>query len=126
MACIIIAMGTMVKDKFFQSLIKQLFSDSPLRKCIVLSAISASLYYTGMRRREKFPEKHYSNETFFFLGTLVSTAALSQISKYISMTHEHLSNLLLISFLLYGVLGLYLQSKLVWLFSKYVNNILIL
>ncbi len=116
-ACIIIAMGAMVADKFFQNIIEKLFSNSPIRKCIILSVISASLYYTGMRRREKFPEKHYSNETFFFLGTVISTAAIYQLGEHFSMMREHLSSLLLISFLLYGVLGLYLQSKLVWLFS---------
>ncbi|WP_108784184.1 DUF2157 domain-containing protein [Wolbachia endosymbiont of Bemisia tabaci] len=90
-------------------------------QCMSLVMAAASCYVFGSYRKTKWPEKFYSNEGILFLGVLFTAAAIFVFSIVLevrfSITSDDFSNLILISYIIYAVLGLLLSSKLIWCFS---------
>ena len=113
--CIIISISSILAEQWLTDLLRKLFDISALGKSLLLALLSGVLYFLGITRKTKSPNKTYSNEAIFFLGVI--TTALSIMYLASSLDMEHFSILLLLTAIIYGVLGLWFPSKLVWLFS---------
>jgi len=116
-ASIIISITAALADEWLIALIAKIFTAPDIVKCISLALVSSALYYLGIRRKGRFPEKRYSNETIFFLGVLTTAAAIAYFGKVIDTGSGHFSLLLLLAAIIYGALGLWFPSKLVWVFA---------
>ena len=115
--CIIIAVGAAIADDFIRQLLAQLFNAPDSVKCLITAGIAAIFYYFGVQRIAESPEKVYSNEAIFFLGVLATAGSVAFFGRAIDMGSGHFSLLILLAALIYGGLGLWFPSKLVWLFS---------
>jgi hypothetical protein len=115
--CIIIAVSSVLADKVLMELIEKIFSTSGTIKCLFFALLSAGLFYLGLKRRSKHPNKIFSNEAIFFLGVLSIAASIIFLGKAIDTGSGHFSLLLFLAAIVYGVLGLSLSSKLIWVFS---------
>lgn len=115
--CIIISISAALADEWLIALIERIFNAPDIVKCISLASISAGLYYLGIRRKRGNPEKVYSNEAIFFLGVATTAAAIAYFGRVIDTGSGHFSLLLLLASIVYGLLGLWFPSKLVWVFS---------
>lgn len=115
--CIIIAVSAIFADKILLELLKFIFKAPYIVKFCGLSILSASIFWYGIKRRMKNPSKIFSNEAVMFLGVLTTAGAVYQLGNLLSLTSGHISLLLLFSFLIYGLLGFFIQSNLIWLFS---------
>jgi hypothetical protein len=82
-----------------------------------MAVVAAGFYAYGVRRKRKTPERLYSNEAVFFLGVLSTAAAIAFLGKAIDTGSGHFSVLVLMAAVIYGILGLWFPSKLVWIFS---------
>jgi hypothetical protein len=116
-ACIIIAVGSVVADRQLMDLIKFLFNMPAAAKSILLGAAAAAGYYFGAIRRVRYPQKVFSNEALFFLGVLATAGAIAYLGEAVSSGGEHFSLLILLGCVVYAVLGIFLDSKLIWVFS---------
>lgn len=114
---IIISVLTALTDKWLIELIQKLFSAPDIVKFISLAILSASLYFVGLHRKRRFPEKLYSNEAFFFLGVLATAVSIVYLGKILNTGSGHFSLFLLLASVIYAVLGLLFPSKLVWIFA---------
>lgn len=115
--CIIISVSAVLADEWLMALIKSVFNAPDIVKCTGLALLSAALYYLGVRRKNNYPEKIYSNEAFFFLGVLATAASVAYFGKVVDTGSGHFSLLLLLAFIIYAILGLWFPSKLVWIFA---------
>lgn len=115
--CIIISVSALLADKMFLELIKRLFNAPDVVKCIFLGVTAFLFYFCGARRRKNNPQNRYSNEILFFLGIIATAGSIFYFGVVIDDKSGHFSTLLLISFVIYGFLGLFLNSTLIWLFS---------
>lgn len=115
--CIVTSVSALVADEALQKLFQFLFEAPHIVKCLCLSALSGALYWFGAKRRISFPHKIFSNEAILFLGVLTTAGAVYQLGRAIDTGSGHFSVLLLLSSLIYGVLGFYLRSTLIWLFA---------
>jgi hypothetical protein len=115
--CIIIAVGAAIADEFIRELLAQIFNAPDSVKCLITAGIAAVFYYFGVQRNAGFPEKVYSNEAVFFLGVLSTAGSVAFLGRAIDTGSGHFSLLVLLVALIYGVLGLWFPSKLVWIFS---------
>jgi hypothetical protein len=70
-----------------------------------------------VKRKYKSPEKEFSNEAIFFLGVLATAASIAFFGEAIDTGSGHFSLLILLAAIVYGILGLWFPSKLVWIFS---------
>ncbi len=115
--CIIISVGAIISDAYLIKLLADIFKAPAIVKCIFTATVSALIYYCGIRRKYKSPEKVFSNEALFFLGVLATAASIAFFGEVIDTGSGHFSILLLLATIVYGVLGLWFPSKLVWIFS---------
>lgn len=79
--------------------------------------VAGGFYYLGIKRKEKKPERIFSNEAIFFLGVLATAVSIAFFGKAIDTGSGHFSILLLIAAITYAVIGLWFPSKLIWIFA---------
>ncbi len=114
---IISSVSAALSDRMLQELLEVLFEAPPLLKCAVLTLIAGGLYRLGVTKRQQDPERFYRNEAIFFLGVLATGGTVSQLGMALDTGSGHYSLLLLLSFLVYAVLGVALESNLIWVFA---------
>jgi len=115
--CIVIAVSSIVADKVLMELLAKIFRAPDSVKCLFFAVVAGGLYYFGIKRRAKRPEKIFSNEAIFFLGVLATAVSIAFFGKVIDTGSGHFSILLLIAAIIYAVLGLWFPSKLIWIFA---------
>jgi hypothetical protein len=115
--CILIALFAIATDDYLQKLFEVLFNAPPLFKCAGFSVLAVALFAFGLRRRGRHPEKRYSNEAIFFLGTLAVAGAVYALGLALDTGSGHFSLLILLSCFIYGLLGYFFRSSLIWLFA---------
>ena len=116
-ACFILSVILLVADDYLMALVSRLIN-TPASVLTVLSAILASLlFYFGVKRRQRYPQKTVSNEAMFFFGVLITAVASGFFSHTTLALHWRDSIFILLPTIIYAIVGLQLQSVLVWLFA---------
>ena len=116
-ACIIIAVNYALTDRWLRDLLQALLEIPDLYICAFFAICATLLYGHGIRRRQRFPEKIFSNEAILFLGVAATAAAITFLGHALSTDSDHFSLLLLLAAIIYAVLGLWFPSKMVWIFA---------
>ena len=115
--CALISVSAVVADDYIIHFIEQIFLSSNIALCIALQVISGGFYYMGLRGRMKRPEKVFSNEAFIFVGVLFTAGAIAYFGRAVDNGSGHFSLLFLIATFIYGVMGLWFPSRMVWVFA---------
>ena len=115
--CIIISVAAIVADDYLRELLATLFNAPAILKCPILAIIAALIYYVAVKRRMKAPEKVFSNEAISFLGVIATAASIAFFGEATDMGSGHFSILFLMAAFVYGFLGLWFPSKLIWIFA---------
>lgn len=117
--CIVISVGAFLADRVLLEILGRIF-DAPFAvKSVGLAALAGLLYWYGWSRRTRHPDKLFSNEAIMFLAVLATAGAVYTFGRTMDNGSGHFSLLLLLSFLIYGVLGFFLESNLIWLFALF-------
>jgi hypothetical protein len=114
---IVSSVSAALSDRWLMDILERLFATPPIARCFLLAAAAAGLYRWGLLKRAQAPDKVYRNEAIFFLGVLATAGAISQLGIALDTGSGHFSLLLLLSFLVYGVLGIVLEANLIWVFA---------
>ena len=115
--CIVISVVAIVTDDFIRTLFAKLFNAPDFFKCLFMAFTAALFYYLGIKRKGKFPAKVFSSEAIFFLGVLATAGSTGFLGKALDTGSGHFSVLILLAAIIYGILGLWFPSKLVWIFA---------
>ncbi|RYZ85384.1 MAG: DUF2157 domain-containing protein, partial [Proteobacteria bacterium] len=115
--CIVTSIGAILADDALLKLLEAFFQASAVLKCLSLSLCAGIFYYWGNQRRYAYPAKVFSNEAIVFLGVLLTAGAVYQFGNAIDTGSGHYSLLLLLSFIIYAVIGFFFQSNLIWIFA---------
>ena len=115
-ACIIIAVGSLFADEYLMTLLLQLFSFGYLTRTLVMAAIAAGFYLWGFRRQRQQAHWRYSTEAMLFLGVMFTALSLWQLGLWLDNGSGHVAPLFLIGCVIYGTIGYYGRSGLIWLF----------
>ncbi len=119
-ACFIISAGAFVLSPVFKIIIEfvQQFFNFVNPKIVVaffLGLLATGLYALGLRRRRISPHTVYRNEALFFLGVLLTAGAIASFGSLFEQ--KDISPVFLFAATIYGILGLYFPSNLVWVFA---------
>lgn len=115
--CILTAVSSVLADRILIEWIEKFFNAPYEVKMIFFALIATGFFMLGMKRKNQFPEKFYSNEAIFFLGVLSTAGTVYQFGRVMDSGTGHFSLLLLISFAIYALLGWLLKSNLIWIFA---------
>lgn len=120
LACILIGVAALLGDELFLELISRLFVMTELGRSLFLILAAAGLFFWGVRRRRRAPQKRLTNEGLFFLGVLAIAGSLASLAAWLyahggeDIGFLSISSLFLLAAVIYGALGLLLDSRLIW------------
>jgi hypothetical protein len=114
---IVTALAAIAADEVLLKLLAAIFDAPHYVKLIMLSLLSAAILSFGYEQRLQHPQRIFSTEAIMFLGVLSIAGAVYQFGMTFDNGSGRYSLLLLISFVVYGVLALKLQSNLIWIFA---------
>lgn len=115
-ACVLIALGSLFADAELIAAIINLFSDSAVARIILPTLLAIAFYYWGFRRQRRESQWHYSTEAILFLGVVCTAIALWQLGDRLDDGSGHVAPLILLGCAIYGLIGFFARSGLVWLF----------
>jgi hypothetical protein len=117
LASLVIAITSLFADSWLLEQLSELFSfDAPVRMAIA-AVLAALVYLWAFRRRIGYPDKRYSNEAILFIAILLTACALWQLGVWQDNGSGRVSVLLMLGAVLYGVIGWFSRSGLVWWFA---------
>lgn len=116
-ACTLLSISAVLADEWLVSLFERIFSASAWVKCLLFMIIAALCYWAGLGRKRRRPERTFTNEALFFFGVVATAFAVAFLGEAVNTGSDHFSLLLLLAAVLYGLLGLWFPSTLVWVFS---------
>lgn len=120
LTCILIGVAALLGDELFLELISRLFVMTELGRSLFLILAAAGLFFWGVRRRRRAPQKRLTNEGLFFLGVLAIAGSLASLAAWLyayggeDIGFLNISSLFLLAAVIYGALGLLLDSRLIW------------
>jgi hypothetical protein len=82
-----------------------------------MAIVATRLYWWGGRRLTLDPAQVYRNEAIFCLGIVATAGAIYQLGLALDMGSRHFPILLLLSYLIYAILGVAVASNLIWVFA---------
>jgi len=115
--CLSIATIALLADNWLMQIIDKMVATPHFLKSIVFAGLSYWLIWLGLKRRKYQAAKVYSNEAFMFLGIVGIACSLSFMGLQFDNGTGHFSLLILLATVVYCVLGILLQSQLIWLFG---------
>ena len=118
LTCILIGVAALLGDELFLELISRLFVMTELGRSLFLILAAAGLFFWGVRRRRRAPQKRLTNEGLFFLGVLAIAGSLASLAAWLyayggeGIGFLNISSLFLLAAVIYGALGLLLPADL--------------
>ena len=83
LTCILIGVAALLGDELFLELISRLFVMTELGRSLFLILAAAGLFFWGVRRRRRAPQKRLTNEGLFFLGVLAIAGSLASLAAWL-------------------------------------------
>lgn len=111
-ACIVFAIFSVLLDEWLIGLLQEVFSAPDLVKSGFFAVCAGLLFILGMRGKARNPDKTLSNEALFVVGIITTAVAIFFLGDVIQT--NNLAWLILIASVVYGLLGLWIRSQLVW------------
>ena len=117
--CFFIALLSFFETDLFDQLIELLslifWHDSV--RLIFSMFLCLFFYYLGFHFRKKEPLRIYRNEALIFIAVILNAWAIVELGILISNDSGHFSLLILLACIIYGLIGYFCKSNLVWLFA---------
>ncbi len=112
--CIVISIFSLFANEAILELLENLLDISAVGGGVILTLVAAGFFTWGARRKVKKPEKIYSTEVIFLFGVFAVAGAISCLAASLELGESSFPSLILLATVVYGILGFFLSSVLVW------------
>lgn len=121
-ALFVLSLSAVLMNQWTSLLLLYFFAAADSAKMALFALLAIIFYRWGYVRRLSKPQHTYSNEALIFLGVVATAYSIYYLGNLLpggllENRDGHFSLLILISSLLYGLVGYKLSSSLVWLFA---------
>ena len=117
LACGIIAIASLIIDDAVIRWLEKLYDTPDIIISLVSGMLAGGLLYEGSKRKNKYPERVFSNEAIIFFGILFTASCIAFLGKTFDNGNGHFSILFLLSVFVYAALALKFRSGLIWAFA---------
>lgn len=114
-SCALLAFGTLVLDEKWIERLRKLFAFSELVIGFIFLCFSVFLIWIANKRKIKFSYTKLANESFTILIALSVGVSVTYFIKSFHTNYHYYSIGIFLTACIYGVVSIYLQSKLLWL-----------
>lgn len=118
-ACALIAVITLFSDRWLIAYLINLFSNIlslDFVRIFLPTLLALACYAYGFYRQRSETQWHYSTEAIIFLGVIFTAIALWQLGIALDNGKGHVASLFLLGCAIYGAIGFFARSGMVWLF----------
>lgn len=117
LACGVFALGSLLLDKKMTLLLEKLYHTPNIVISLISFASAAYLLFIGNKRRKIKSKQVFSNEALLFGGVMLIANGLAYFGKTVNKDIENYSIIFLVAIPVYGFLGYFFKSKLIWAFA---------
>lgn len=117
LASLIFAVFSLFSDNTLEKFIQQFYDTPNIVFCVFFAGLAFLFYYLGFRNKKLNPEKTFSNETLMLAGSFSLAACIGFLGQILDRENHFYTILFFLSIIIYGVLSVKLQSKLIWVFT---------
>jgi len=117
LACGIIAIASLIIDDVVINWLKKLYDTPDIMISLLSGVFAVALLYEGSKRKRKYPERVFSNESIIFFGILFTASCIAYLGKTFDNGSGHFSILFLLSVIVYASLAIKFNSGLIWAFA---------
>ncbi|WP_129718108.1 DUF2157 domain-containing protein [Pedobacter sp. SYP-B3415] len=117
LACGVISLGALLIDPSILKQLERIYETSDIVIALVSFALAGWLYVAGFRRKKKRASLRFSNEAILFMAVLFTANGIAYFGKSIDRGTGHFSLLILASVFVYGLIGYFFRSRMIWAFA---------
>lgn len=117
LASLIFAVFSLFSDNTLEDFIQQFYDTPNVVFCLAFAGLAVLFYFLGFRNKKLYPEKTFSNETLMLAGSFSTAACIGFLGQIINRDNHFYTVLFFLSIVIYAVLSVKLQSKLIWVFT---------
>lgn len=117
LASLVFSVVSLFSDDTMVRFVERFYETPNVIFCICFATLAVFFYVLGFRNKKKWPEKTFSNETLMLAGSFSTAACIGFLGQVVDRNSNHFTFLFLLSILIYGVLSVKLNSKLIWVFT---------
>lgn len=114
---LIFSVVSLFADNTLEKFVQQFYATPNVVFCVFFAGIAILFYYWGFRNKKQYPEKAFSNETLMLAGSFATAACIGFLGQILDRDNYFFSLLFFLSIVIYGLLSVKLQSKLIWVFT---------
>jgi hypothetical protein len=113
-SCIVLATVLFLLDDWLMGIVNRWLGASALVKCAIFLILALFTFALGVRRRRRFPLQRFSNEALLIFGAIFIAFFLTYLSEALKMEEGNFSVFVGLGAILYGLIAIYLNSRLLW------------
>ncbi len=117
LASLVFAVFSLFADDNLTQLIMQFYDAPNIVFCFVFAFIACGFYFLGFQSKQKSPKSTLTSETLMLAGAFATAACIGFLGQVLGKDTHYYTILFLLSIVIYGVLALQLESKLLWVFT---------
>lgn len=114
-SCGLLAFGALVIDEKWIELLRKKWEFSEATVGIGFSVIAGIFVYLARRRKRRYPNSEISNESYNITIALSVAVAIAYWTRSLGLFNGHYAQPLLIASVVYGLIGGFLASQLLWI-----------
>lgn len=117
LASLIFAVFSLFADDTLRRFVESFYETPNVVFCSFFVVLASFFYYLGFRSKKKSPDKKLTSETLMLAGAFATAACIGFLGQVIDRETHYFTILFFLSIIVYGVLAVKLQSKLLWIFT---------
>ena len=117
LASLVFSVVSLFSDNALEKFIQQFYDTPNVVFCIGFAGLAVFFYMFGFRNKKRHPDKTFSNETLMLAGAFSTAACIGFLGQIIERDNHFYTVLFFLSIVIYAVLSVILESKLIWVFT---------
>jgi len=117
LASLIFAVFSLFADDTLTRFVEKFYETPNIVFCLFFIVLAIVFYFLGFRSKKNSPDNTFTSETLMLAGSFSTAACIGFLGQVIDRQTHYFTLLFLLSILIYAVLAVKLQSKLIWVFT---------
>lgn len=117
LASLIFAVFSLFVDNTLERFIEKFYETPNVVFSVFFLLLAALFYYLGFRSKQRNPDTKFTSETLMLAGAFSTAAGIGFLGQVLDRDTHYFTFSFLLSVIIYGVLAVKLESKLLWIFT---------
>lgn len=117
LASLIFAVFSLFADDTLTRFVEKFYETPNIVFSVIFIGLAALFYFLGFRSKKNSPQSTFTSETLMLAGSFSTAAGIGFLGQVLDRETHYYTFCFLLSIIVYAVLAVKLQSKLIWIFT---------